>query len=294
MSVPATLMSGPYLTRTLLKRRYLLIYFFLIWLSILPIQLEIWLYYNLLFYSDQFSFLLYLPLLFLAMYISAIFTSLIGAKFLLLIANKINLPKEGNFKRDYSDKDFRYWVIRSVIKRWPIWLSHKFPYPFMNNICFKLFGVKTKFSNSLFEGWVDTEFIDFGKDVVVGQGSIVQSALIIGDLLIIRKVTIEDNVRIGAHSLIMPGTKMGSKSILASASMTTIGQELEGEWIYAGVPAKKYKPNYYFEDQLEEIMAQGFQDVESLRKKYEELYERRHDQNISVKERLRKIKEKLK
>ncbi len=288
------MMAGPYVTRTLLRRRYLFIYFFLIWFSILPIQLEIWLYFNLLFYFDPFQFLLYLPLLFLIMYISSVFIGLIGAKILLLIANKIHTPKEGTFKRDYTDKDFRYWVIRSVIKRWPIWLAHKFPYPFMNNLCFKLFGVKTKFSNSLFEGWVDTEFIEFGNDVVIGQGSVVQSAVIIGNLLIIRKTVIEDNVRIGAHSLIMPGTKIGSKSILASNSMTTIAQELDEGWIYAGVPAKKYKPNYYFEDQLEEIISQSLDDIEKLREKYENLYERRHDQQVSIKEKLRKIKEKFK
>ena len=107
--------------------------------------------------------------------------SLIFAKILLLIVNLVHKPREGVFIRHRSDKDYRYWSLRNTIKKWPIWISHKFPFPFMNNICFMMFGVRTKYSNSLFEGWVDTEFIDIGKNVVVGQGAVVQSAIIVGN-----------------------------------------------------------------------------------------------------------------
>ncbi|MEJ2278250.1 MAG: DapH/DapD/GlmU-related protein [Candidatus Lokiarchaeota archaeon] len=145
--------------------------------------------------------------------------------------------------RETSNKDYCYWSIRNTIKKWPIWLSHKFPFPFLDNICLKVFGVKTKFSNSLFEGWIDTEFIDIGNNVVLGQGSIIQSSIVIGNLLIIRKTKIGDNVRIGAHSVVMPGTKIGNNSILAASSTTTVAQELEENMIYLGIPAKKFKPN---------------------------------------------------
>jgi carbonic anhydrase/acetyltransferase-like protein (isoleucine patch superfamily) len=143
-----------------------------------------------------------------------------------------------------------------------------------------LFGVKTQFSNSLFEGWVDTEFIEFGKNVVVGQASVIQSAVIIGNLFIIRKTIIEDNVRIGAHSVVMPGTHMKKDSVLAASSLTTVGQELEEGWVYLGAPAKKYKRDVFFEDGLEEIIAEQEHDIEELRKKYKELYTRRKDKQV--------------
>jgi carbonic anhydrase/acetyltransferase-like protein (isoleucine patch superfamily) len=137
--------------------------------------------------------------------------------------------------------------------------------------------VKTKISNSLFEGWVDTEFIEFGRDVVVGQGAIVQSAVIIGNLLIIRKTVIEDDVRIGSHAIVMPGTKIGHNCILAANSVTTVGQVLERGWIYVGIPAKKFKKNYFFEDDLEDRL--GYvENVEELREKYEEIYTKRRDE----------------
>jgi acetyltransferase-like isoleucine patch superfamily enzyme len=187
------------------------------------------------------------------------------------------------------DKDYRYWCIRNVIKRWPFWLSHRFPFPFLNNICFKVFGVKTKFSNSLFEGWVDTEFIEFGKNVVVGQGAIVQSSIIIGNLLIIKKTVIDDDVRIGSHAIVMPGTHIKKRSVLASNSTTIVNQILNEGYIYVGVPAKKLKRNYFFEDGLQDKLGE-VEDVEALRAKYEKMYLKRVDEKPKFKERKEKKK----
>jgi acetyltransferase-like isoleucine patch superfamily enzyme len=217
------------------------------------------------------------------MYISLIISSLFIAKFLLTIINAIHKPQEGIFYRKDSDKDYRYWSMRNTIKRFPIWVSHKFPFPFMDNICLKVFGVKTPFSNSLFEGWVDTEFIDFGENVVLGQGSIIQSAVIIGEFLIIKKTVIEDNVRIGTHSVIMPGTHIHKNAILAAHSTTIIEQELEEDWIYIGVPARKFKKNRFFEDGLEPFL-RHVDDIENLREVYESVYEKRYDEEVNPEE----------
>lgn len=247
MSVPSTVRVGPFAPTVLAKKKYVIFYIFLMWSSSIPVLLEFWIYWQLLWnYVRSIHFYIYLPLLCFGMYVTIVFSALIMAKFLLIIVNAIHRPREGVFLRDSSDKDYRYWSLRNTIKRWPIWLAHKFPFPFLDNICFKMFGVKTKFSNSLFEGWVDCEFIEFGDNVVVGQGSTVQSAVIIGNLLIVRKTVIEDNVRIGAHAIIMPGTHIGKNCILNTWSLTTVGQELEEGWIYNGVPAKKFKINVFF------------------------------------------------
>ncbi|KKK43550.1 MAG: acetyltransferase, partial [Candidatus Lokiarchaeum sp. GC14_75] len=224
-------------------------------------------------------------------YITITFSAILFAKILLLIVNAIHKPREGVFLRIPADKDYRYWSIRNTIKRWPIWLAHRFPFPgILDNICFKMFGVKTKMTNSLFEGWVDTELIEFGKNVVVGQGAIVQSACIIGNLLIMRKTVIGGDVRIGSHAIVMPGTQIGHKSILAANSVTTVGQVLENNWIYVGIPAKKFKKNYFFEDGLENKLGH-VEDVEALREKYEEIYTKRYD-DLKLKERRELRKEK--
>lgn len=284
MSVPTSMRVGPFVATVLVKKRYLIFYIFLMWVSMIPVLLEFWFYWRWLWDPVRpIHFYIFLPLLCFLMYITAVFTSLFFAKILLLIVNAIHRPKEGVFLREPSDRDYRYWSLRNTIKKWPIWLAHKFPFPFLDNIVFKMFGVKTKFSNSLFEGWVDCEFIEFGENVVVGQGSIVQSAAIVGNLLIIKKTIIEDNVRIGAHAVIMPGTHIGKNSVLAANSTTIVGQELEEGWIYVGIPAKQFKKNRFFEDGLEDVLGH-IEDVEDLRKKYEELYIKRHDQHMTHKE----------
>ncbi|MFW9901403.1 MAG: DapH/DapD/GlmU-related protein [Candidatus Thorarchaeota archaeon] len=279
MSVPNTMRVGPFTTNVLVKKSYLVLYIFIIWASFIPILLEFWIYWRFLWNAVRpVHFYTFLPLLAFLMYITLVFSAIIMAKIILVIVNVIHKPREGVFLRIPEDQDYRYWSLRSVVKRWPIWLAHRFPFPgFMDNICFKMFGVKTRISNSLFEGWVDAEFVEFGRDVVVGQGAIVQSAVIVGNLLIIRKTIIEDDVRIGSHAIIMPGTHIGNKCILAANSVTTVGQVLERGYIYAGVPAKKFKKNYFFEDGLEDRIGH-VEDVEALREKYEEIYTKRYDQ----------------
>jgi len=292
ISVPASLRVGPFTSTVLVRKRYLFFYIFIIWASVIPILLEFYLYWHYTFSLNlQVYFVFLFPIIILIMYVTSIFSSLICAKCILIILNKIHKPKEGIFQRDNSNKDYRYWCLRNTIKRWPIWLSHKFPIPFFDNLCFKMFGVKTTFSNSLFEGWVDCEFIEFGNNVILGQASIIQSALIIGDFLIIKKTKIGENVKIGAHSVVMPGSQIERDCILAASSVTTVGQRLEEGWIYIGAPAAKFKRNRFNEYNLEEKISH-VKDVEALRDKYEKIYLKWYDNDMSWTERkaLRKKK----
>jgi carbonic anhydrase/acetyltransferase-like protein (isoleucine patch superfamily) len=88
-------------------------------------------------------------------------------------------------------------------------------------------------------------------------------------------------VVIGAHSVVMPGTHMKRNSILGGNSLTTVGQELEENWVYLGAPAKKVKKNVFFEDDLEEIIKlQGLKEIEPT-KKLEELYTIRKDEETT-------------
>jgi len=282
MSVPSSMRVGPFTATVLVRKRYLLFYFFIIWVSTIAALIEFIIYWYILFDVDPYLYLFYLPLLFFLIYVTLVLVSLAVAKILLGIVSSIHKPREGVFQRDISDKDYRYWSIRNTIKRWPVWLAHKFPFPFLDNLCFKAFGVKTKFSNSLFEGWVDTEFIECGDNVVVGQGTTVQSTAIVGNLFIIRKTIIEDNVRIGAHSFVMPGTHIGKNSVLAANSVTTIGQVLKDNWIYVGIPAKEFKENRFFDDGLEDVLGK-VEDMGELSKRYKDLYISRRDQEVSSK-----------
>ena len=139
---------------------------------------------------------------------------------------------EGVFNRSNKDKDYCYWSLRSVVKKWPAWLARQLNIPIFEKILLKVLGVKTSKINALSEGWVDCEFIELGKNVRLGQGSLIMSNILIKDKLIIKKVVIKDNIVIGAHSVICPGTTIESNTVLDAISMTAINQHLEGNSIY--------------------------------------------------------------
>ena len=215
-------------------------------------------YFWQLFPEVNLIFFILFPFAFFIGVIILIFSSIIVAKFFLSFVNIIHKPKEGTFNRDKKDKDFCYWSLRAVIKKWPIWLARQLNLPILEMIAMKILGVKTSFSNSLNEGWTDCEFIEFGKNVRIGQGSVIMSNILISDKLIIKKVIMKDNVIIGAHACVVPGTVIESNTILGANSMTIINQHLESNSIYNGSPAKKIMLNQPITNR-EEIETQIFE-----------------------------------
>ncbi|MBA7504463.1 hypothetical protein ES706_03106 [subsurface metagenome] len=235
---------APFTASVIAKKRYFILYFILIWGSCIPPILQFWFFWKILNINELLFFAL-LPLEFLLFYLTLVFSSIFFAKIILIFVNLFHKPREGVFKRDPKNRDYCYWSLRSMIIKWPAWISHSFPVPWHDVILMKIFGVKTNFSNSTFDGWVNCEFIEFGSNISVGQAAIILSSMIIGDYLIIKKVKIGDNVIIGSHSVISPGTIIGKDCILSAFSYTMVDQELEEGWVYIGIPAKKYKENKF-------------------------------------------------
>lgn len=58
-------------------------------------------------------------------------------------------------------------------------------------------------------------------------------------LEITKPINIGDNVYIGVSSIIMPGVNIGSNVIIGAGSIVT--KDLESNFVYAGVPARKIK-----------------------------------------------------
>ncbi|TFG18348.1 MAG: hypothetical protein EU533_07800, partial [Promethearchaeota archaeon] len=115
MSIPAPFNGGPFTTLVMVKKRYIIFYLIQIWFSLFIMQYEFWWYWSLLYDWKYIHFIAFLPLLIFVMYVTMVFASLLSAKILLLIVNLFHKPREGNFLRDPSDKDYRYWSIRSTI-----------------------------------------------------------------------------------------------------------------------------------------------------------------------------------
>ncbi len=240
-TVPTTLRAGPATTNTLASQSFTIIYGLIIWLALVPC---FFLSAKLisLFENSLFFLAIILPgFLFLIYFLFFISVTLWSA-LILRIVNLIHVPKEGIFPRDPKNKDFKFWSLRAVIKKFPIWMCHNIgPFPWTDILAMKMFGNQVTYKSPVYDAWVDSEFIDIGRGTTVGQGVVIMTSMITTDFLIIRRVKIGKNAVIGAHSVISPGTTLGDNTILGALSATDIDQQLEGNYVYMGTPAKQIR-----------------------------------------------------
>lgn len=178
---------------------------------------------------------------------SLFFIFILGCMFLsklfLILINIIHKPKEGVFLAEIGDADFEFWSLRTELKKLVVWLLRNCPIPWLDTLAFRWFGINMDFSSHLQDSWCDMEFVNFGRNVLVGQGAVVMSSMIVGKYLIIKKVILNDYTVIGGLACVSPGTVTGKDSLLGALSSTILNQTLESGWIYFGIPAIKLKQN---------------------------------------------------
>jgi gamma-carbonic anhydrase len=72
------------------------------------------------------------------------------------------------------------------------------------------------------------------------QGVSIGHSCVVGHNVTIHDCVIGNETLIGIGSWVAPGTRVGDRVLLAAAARTTPGQVLEGGWMYAGRPARKF------------------------------------------------------
>lgn len=187
--------------------------------------------------------LIFLPYAIIAMFFIFIISSMVLSKLFLILINLIHKPREGVFRAEIGDADFEFWCLRTELKKLVMWLMRNFPIPWLDSLAFKWFGVKIDSSSHLPDAWCDIEFVKLGRRVLVGQGAVVMSSMVIGNYLIIKEVILDDFTVIGGMACVSPGTITGRDVLLGAISATILNQLLETGWIYFGIPAIKLKPN---------------------------------------------------
>jgi len=197
--------------------------------------------------------MLFLPFAFLSMLFLFVFGCLFISKLILIFVNLIHRPKEGIFKAEIGDTDFEFWCLRIELKKLVLWMMRNIPLPWIDTLAFRWFGVKMDFSSHLLDAWVDVEFVQLGRKVMIGQGTTIMSSMVVGKYLIIKKVIIDDYVVVGGQAVISPGTIIGKNSMIGAVSTTNYKQFLESGWIYFGIPGIKLKPNKYAEEDRDVI-----------------------------------------
>jgi hypothetical protein len=222
------------------RKRYLPIYLIIIFLSFIPEI--IWEYHFLLFlWTENFYwiFFLLIPLnicisLYILQFGATLFSSLS-----LLICKLLYEPREGVFKRRMDDKNYRYWNLRNMVKKWPLFIVATNPLPWLKaRFTLRFLGIKIGKDTICDNAWISSEFIEIGKNVIIGMGSSILSFGIEGEKFILKKIEIEDDVLIGAKCVVMPGTMIKKGAKLSAQSFTKYNQILEKGEVYLGHPAR--------------------------------------------------------
>ena len=139
-----------------IKLNFLIFYIPIIWISGIFLVSS---FFGLIEYFDLWFMLPILPFILFAIYFVFVFSIMIISKLFLILINLIHKPKQGIFRAEESDRDFKFWCMRIEIKKMGVWLLKHLPLPWVDVWAFRWFGVKMDFSSHLTDAWVDVEFI---------------------------------------------------------------------------------------------------------------------------------------
>jgi hypothetical protein len=149
---------------------------------------------------------------------------------------KLHTPREGVFEK--GSKDWKYMHRRYWNAYFPIWLARALPLPWADIVCYRFFGVHIGRNVVAYEGYIDPEFVEIGDHTMTSLHICIFSHLLYHDKVIIKRVKIGENCIVGPQTIITPGTVMHDGAVLGVNSYTAIGQELEGDLIHVGLPAR--------------------------------------------------------
>ncbi|MFX1239387.1 MAG: hypothetical protein ACFE8P_16925, partial [Promethearchaeota archaeon] len=93
---------------------------------------------------------------------------------LLILIRIIFKPKEGEFKRNPKDRNYLFWNIRNLVKKWPLYIMASNPFPWLKHrFNLRFFGVKIGKNCICDNCWISSEFITIGKNCIIGVSSVI-------------------------------------------------------------------------------------------------------------------------
>jgi len=126
-----------------------------------------------------------------------------------------------------------------MIKKWPLFITATNPFPWLKNrFTLWFFGVKIGKNCICDNAWISSEFVKIGDNVIIGMGTTILSFGIEQNKFIIKKISIGNNVTIGAKCVLLPGSILEKNVKLNALSYTSPDAYLLKNKIYKGKPAK--------------------------------------------------------
>ncbi len=237
MSSPTSLkMDPPTPTDSVVRRRFLWLYFLIIWISLLPLTIIEYFFFSY-FGTDVWMWIL-VPWDLIGVYYMTVLWATYVAKFILLFVNLIHKPREGVFARLPSDKDYRYFHLRNLIRKFALWILYSGPFPWLKEgWMHRRFGAKIGKNCAIHDAFLSLEFVELGDNVILGLGTVVKSYWYEQERFILGHVTIGDNAIIGSKAVILPLTTIGEGAVVDAESMIVPGSDIKAGTLMIGKPA---------------------------------------------------------
>ena len=178
-----------------------------------------------------FLMLIYFILLFSLIFSSAFFIKILNLKY-----------EEGEYEQNLMDKNYFKYNLYFILY-YPVYRFLNFiVYPPLKSFYLRLVGAKI--GKHVFLALDDVIFDPCL--IEIGDGSMIGSkAMILGHIgeenLFLKKTKIGKNCIIGAQAIIMPGVVIEDNVVVGAKSLVPKNARLEKGKIYAGVPAKEIK-----------------------------------------------------
>ena len=218
--------------------------FLLVFVSILAYGLALFPPILLLYYTIQFlQFHIIINLLLLC-FLAVIAFLLLVTSFILssaLFINLFNLKyKEGEYGKSLHDKTAFKFALCFALYFPTYKLINIFDLPPVKSWYLSLIGCKI--GKNVFlagEEWItDPCVIEIGENTMIGGRTIISGHLA-EDKLRVKKVTIGKNCLIGGDSFIMPGAVIDDNVVVGARSLVTKNQHLKKGKTYLGIPARE-------------------------------------------------------
>ena len=244
MSAPTSLKMGhPLYIHEKIRKRHFVGYLLHIWFSLIPpVFLELgfaWIWKEI----DNIWITIFLvPFDLILMYYLFVLTAIGIMQLRLIFLKLLHKPREGIFPRRITNPDFKFYCLRNYTRLFPSYLISSTPFPwFRRSLYFLAFGIKVGKSGINWDVWITPEFVDIGKNVIIGHSSVLLSCLLEEDKLIIKTIYIDDNAIVGAKSTLLPGTHIKEGTIIGAGSYTLPFQQLKPNSVYFGNPVEYVK-----------------------------------------------------
>ncbi|MHA1727294.1 MAG: acyltransferase [Promethearchaeota archaeon] len=254
MSSPTSLkMMHPLYIDPKIRKKHIIGYIIHIWLSFVPAVFfevgywKFWTWSVSFFAGKNFAQLgIWVPIILfpfnlLAAYYILIISSIIIMKIRLMFLHLRHKAREGIFPRDIKNRDYKFHSYRNLTRIFPSYLISSTPFPWMRRILYFLpFGIKIGKNGKRInrDVWITPEFVEIGKNVIIGHCTAILSSYIENDKLIIKNIKIGDNSIIGAKVTLLSGINIEKNAIISAGSYVLPFQNITENSIYYGNPAK--------------------------------------------------------